>query len=302
MSEPLVPWRDAPPETGDALEQRAAALVQQAHALGPRPVELSAGWDAVLLRATSRRSSRSSLVLAGLVSMLVGVVATSAVLRAREPVVRASSGTQWAQRTDGAVQLQAGRVEMTRPTSVRIESPQVTIWARECRFAAEVITEGTRVTVFEGTALVRSGAGDERTLGPGEEALWPAAPVISPALALHAEPTPGLPCSDAACMQRTAGGAGLEAELALFELGRQQALAGEAEQALLTWRRSLTRFPGGVFEPEVRLSLLVTLTQARRFGEAVEVARAFEAGQPGDPRLDDVRALRQQLEWLTTAR
>jgi hypothetical protein len=32
------------------------------------------------------------------------------------------------------------------------------------------------------------------------------------------------------------------------------------------------------------------------------VAREFEAQQPDDPRLDDVRALRRQLEWLTTRR
>jgi hypothetical protein len=57
-----------------------------------------------------------------------------------------------------------------------------------------------------------------------------------------------------------------------------------------------------VFDPEVRLSLLVTLTQQRQLPEALEVAREFEAQQPDDPRLDDVRALRRQLEWLTTRR
>jgi hypothetical protein len=66
-------------------------------------------------------------------------------------------------------------------------------------------------------------------------------------------------------------------------------------RAVALWRESLTRFPGGVFDPEVGLSLLVTLTQQRQPPLALEVAREFEAQQPDDPRLDDVRALRPLL-------
>ena len=301
MSEPLTPWHEGPP-TRDAAEQRAAEVVQQTHALGPRPIDLAAGWDQVLARATTPRPSTPMLVLAGALSVLVGVAGTVLFLRSRVPDVVASSGTQWERSTDGAVQLLQGRLQTSRATSLRVESPQVTILARECRFAAEVITEGTRVTVFEGTAAVRGGDGVERTLGPGEVALWPAAAVISPALALHEEPTPGVACSDTACFERTARGDGLEAEVALFELGRQQALSGQPVRALTLWRESLARFPGGVFEPEVRLSLLVTLAQQRRFPEALDAAREFEAQQGDDPRLDEVRALRRELEWLTTRR
>ena len=150
--------------------------------------------------------------------------------------------------------------------------------------------------------MVRGADGVQRTLGPGEVGLWPSAPVISPALALHSEPTPGVACADVACFEQTARGSGLDAEVALFELGRQQARAGEAVRAITFWRESLARFPGGVFEPEVRLSLLVTLTQQRRFAEALEAAREFEAQQAEDPRVDEVLALRVQLEWLTSRR
>jgi len=163
MSEPLIPWRDGA-TSPDAHEQRAAEVVQQTHALGPRPVDLGAGWDQVLSRATARRTSPTTLVLAGAVSMLVGVLATGALLKSREPDVVAATGTQWERRTDGAVQLQAGRLQTSRATTVRVESPQVTISALACRFAAEVITDGTRVSVYEGTAVVRSGDGVERLL------------------------------------------------------------------------------------------------------------------------------------------
>lgn len=301
MSEPLTPWRDGA-SAADAHEQRAVQIVQQTHALGPRPLDLGTGWDQVLSRATARRTSPTTLVLAGAVSMLAGVLATGALIKARAPDVVAGTGTQWERRTDGAVQLQAGRLQTSRATTVRVESPQVTISALACRFAAEVINEGTRVTVYEGTAVVRSGDGVERTLRPGESALWPAAPVISPALSVQREPPPNVPCTEVSCFERLARGDGLDAEVALFELGRQRAQAGDAVRALALWRESLFRFPGGVFEPEVRLSVLVTLTQQRQLREALDAARDFEAQQPDDPRVDDVRALRRQLEWLTTRR
>lgn len=296
MIEPMTPWRDEP------ARSRAAEAVRQAHAIAPRPMDVASGWDDVLDRATSRGSPPMTLLFAGALSMLIGASATAVALRARQPVVLASAGAQWERRTDGAVQLQQGSLKTARSTTLRVETPQVTLLAYESRFAAEVLREGTRVTVFEGTAVVRGSDGVERTLGPNESALWPAAPVIPQALALRTEPSPGLRCSDAACFETVARGDQLEAEVALFELARLSAHEGASTRAIALWRESLTRFSGGVLEPEVRLSLIVTLTQQRAFSEALAEARSFEATQPEDSRLDEVRALRRQLEWLTTRR
>jgi hypothetical protein len=288
---PLQPWRDDAP--ADASERRAAELVARTHEIQPRPLDVGAGWDSVLKRATRPRTSPRLLVLAGALAMAAGVFGTATILRAREPVVVAA-GTQWERREDGAVQLQQGQLQTSRPVSLRLETPQVTVLARECRFAAEVLSEGTRLTVFEGTAVVRSGEGVERTLRAGESALWPAAPVIAPSLSTRAEPPANPACADVPCLERVAAGDGLEAEVALFELGRRQ-----PPRAVEHWRASLERFPGGVLEPEVRLSLIVTLTQQRKFADALTAAQEFEAAQADDPRVDDVRALRRQLEWLT---
>lgn len=140
----------------------------------------------------------------------------------------------------------------------------------------------------------------------GETVLWAAVPSIPPTL--EAPAAPPRTCADvspgdsAACLQRTAKGEGLEAEVALFELGRFQARAGQADAAVRSWRSSLTRFPAGIFGPEVRLALVVTLTQQRRFSDALTVAREFEVAYADDPRREDVVALRRQLEWLARQR
>lgn len=289
------PWREGADE---AQHHRAAELISRAHEIAPRPMDVGAGWDAVLKRATKPRTSGRLLLFAGALAMLVGVVGTAAVLRSRQPLVVAARGAQWEKREDGAVQLQAGRIQTARAVSLRVESPQVTMFARDARFAAEVISEGTRVSVFEGSVMVRSGQGVERTLGPGESGLWPATPVIPEALTPSAPASGALrKCSDTECFERSAAGEGVEAEVALFELARR-----EPARSIELWRSSLTRFPGGVFEPEVRLSLLVALTRERKFGEALEEARRFEQEQGEDPRVEEVRALRTQLEWLTTKR
>lgn len=296
MSEPQRPWREGVPKASDESVRRAAEVVASTHRIEPRPVELSAGWNGVLQRVTRSGPSTVTLVLGGLVAASIGVVVTVAVMRARAPAatVVASSGTQWARQQDGAVQLQRGQLKTVRRVSLRLESPQVSVVATDCSFAAEVIAEGTRVAVFEGTAVVRSGEGVERTLAAGESALWPATPEIAPSLSAG---RPGAvvdaSCSDVACFEQAARGDDLKAEVALFELARRQ-----PDRAVEHWRRSLERFPDGVFVPEVRLALMVALTRQGRFAEALDQARSFEASAPDDPRVDDVRRLRRQLEWL----
>ncbi|MFT3712615.1 MAG: hypothetical protein QM817_33620 [Archangium sp.] len=295
MSE-LQPWRDGATDGSDAREKRASEVVRRASEIEARPMDVASGWDGVLAKATRPRTSKRVLLFAGATAMLVGVLGTASFLRAREPELVVATNTQWERRDDGAVQLQQGRLQTQRPVTLRIESPQVTVLARECRFAAEVLSEGTRVTVYEGTAVVRSGEGVERTLAKGESGFWPATPVIPSGLTPEPAafgPTPSEP---------SVNDGGLTAEVSLFELGRAQAASGKSAAAIETWRSSLARFPNGVFEPEIRLSMLVALTREKRFAEALVEAKNFEETQPEDPRVEEVRALRKQLLWLTTKR
>lgn len=298
MSEPLQHWREGVSPTADASTRRAAALVEQTAAITPRPVELANGWERVLGSATRPQPSGLVLALCGLAAALAGVLATASVMKSRtSPVVVATSGTQWRPERDGAVQLQRGRVQTVRRVSLRLESPQVSLVAKECSFAAEVISEGTRVTVFEGEAVVRGAEGTERVVKAGESVLWPAAPMVAASLTAQVPASPEATCSDAPCLEAIARGDNLRAEVALFELARRQ-----PERSVDWLRASLARFPEGVLVPEVRLALLAELVKQRRFAEALETARAFEASASEDPRVDDVRALRRQLEWFLRPR
>jgi len=304
MSDPMRPWREDGSATG-----RAAELVKHASEVQPRSMDVAHGWDEVLQRATTPRRQHWLVPAAGL-AIAVGIALGYFIVRKEPvpsvPVMVATTGTQWEQRLDGSVQLQLGRVQSSRPVNLNLESPQVSIAARSCRFAAEVVTEGTRVTIFEGEAEVRSGDGEPRVLRAGETVLFAALPPIPQALEAEVTPSQACPDADPAKRAECLGGAaqrdGLEAEIALFELGRLQASSGDAAGAVQTWRNSLARFPEGVFSPEARLALLVTLTQQRRFGEAISVARDFEAAYADDPRKEDVDALRRQLEWRARPR
>lgn len=297
MSHDPAPWSRGGPVSAE--EQAAVRAVTRTSEIAPRPVELSAGWDAVLERATKPSRAGWRVLTVALVSLAV-VVAGVVRLQRGAPVVVAAADAHWEQRTDGGVHLTRGRVETTRAVAVSLESPQVSVLTRGARFAAEVVAEGTRVTVFEGDVVVRSG-GEDRVLHAGESVLWPVAPELPAALELPPARPSG--CTGSAseqrdCLALLAAGEDLSAEVAAFELGRLAARAGDDAGAAEHWRTLLTRFPEGVFTPEVRLGLLGALTRQRRFVEAAQVARDFERDHGEDPRLAEVTRLREQLEHI----
>jgi len=114
-----------------------------------------------------------------------------------------------------------------------------------------------------------------------------------------AAPHPGSPAPPRAPVSvppTGAAGDSSDRQAALYGLGSLHAREGRRAVALETWRASLTRFPNGVLEPEVRLAVLVELVRARRTDDAIAEAKAFEATFPTDARTDDVRSLRRSLE------
>lgn len=292
-----LPWSRSAEVPFD--ERVAAEAVKRAVEIPPRPVELSTGWDGVLERAMKpQRSAWRWLVVAVPVVVLLGVTLA---LRAHDdaPVLLTSSTARWESRADGGVQLTSGKLETTRRVALTLESPQVTLRTEASRFAAEVVAEGTRVTVFEGVVFVRSG-GEVRELRAGESALWPVTPALPPALEVQSAPAAS--CGDAGvearagCLERASQGDELGAEVALFELGRLAARGGDDAAALARWQGSLQRFPDGVFTPELRLAVLAALTRQRRFAEAAAVAREFEVLHADDPRVPEVARFRRALE------
>ena len=100
----------------------------------------------------------------------------------------------------------------------------------------------------------------------------------------------------AACFGERAGGAGLSAEVALYELSRleRDALAKPA-QALATLERYLERFPNGSLNGEARFSRLELLARLGRAQEALEASRAFLSSSFGVERAAEVHLLRGNL-------
>lgn len=297
----LKPWSAS---TAPA-DVKAARLVTLAAQVPPAPVDLSS-WDAVVRGAERSRDLR--LVPAFAASLVAGVllvlwlwptpVPTSAT--PEPPVLVASANAAWAQEASGAVRLDAGRLSVQRATGAKLVlvTPHATLEASRSRFLAEVTAGGTTLVVHEGEVVLRA-KDTTRVVKAGETLVWPPGPSIPAPLTTVATTAP---VCDAAtgdrleCLRAEAKGDGLLAQAALYELGVLEAKQGHRADALAAWTTSLARFPDGVLHPEVRLALLVELTKARRFTEAVAVAEAFEQACATDPRLADVQALRRSLE------
>jgi TolA-binding protein len=301
----MQPWKDG---GADAEHARAAKLATLVAEQQPASVDM-AGWDLALEKAT-KKSSRLVPTLAAFAAASAMALGAFVVWSRTHPVgitevLVASQGANWATQADGTLKLDSGRIELSHAisTPVRLATPQVEIEARNARFAADVTEAGTAVTLFEGELIGRSGD-STRQLNAGETYTWPATPQISQSLAAPAVLEPTKKCAASApgervsCLRHESAGSGLEAQAALYELGLNEAKAGRVIEAQAAYDESLRRFPDGVFAPEAHLSLLISLTESRRFTRAVSVAKDFEARFTDDPRRAEVAALREKLETM----
>lgn len=100
----------------------------------------------------------------------------------------------------------------------------------------------------------------------------------------------------AACFAERAGGSGLSAQVALYELSRLERDAlGKPAQALATLERYLERFPNGSLNGEARFSRLELLVRLGRAQEALAASRAFLSSSFGVERAAEVHLLRGNL-------
>ena len=303
MSQPSR-WHD---EANPNPQRRLVALAAAVPAI---PVDLHT-WDDVLARSAITRSTPRllpSFVLSAIAGLTL-VLLTRAVFSpppaqttAPSPVLMASETTRWRQGSDGVVVLEVGRLALPTPSAqwVRVKTPHVSIEAQRSRFLAEVVVNGTVISVEEGEVVVRMG-GQERRLRAGDTLTWPPAPDLPNNLLVRPIE---LGCSEVggdarrACLTAEARGDDLAAQAALSDLGALELRAGHPAAARAAWLESLERFGDGVLHPEVRLALLVEQVRARDFGAALQTARDFEVRCADDARVDDVRKLRIALEAL----
>ncbi len=298
-------WHD---ETDLTPPRKLVALAASVPAIPVRPDT----WDDVALRAAATHAG-PRLLPSFLASVVVGVLLvlfSRAALKgssepaphSASPVLVASTSARWKQEADGLVVLEAGRLVLPAKSTqlIRVKTEHLSIEAKMSRFLAEVVVNGTVVSVEEGDVVVRTGT-QVRHLLAGQSLTWPSAPPVPENLLVR--PTE-LGCAQApvdekrACLEREAQGDDLTAEAALYEVGALALREGRHAEARAAWLSSLERFSDGVLHPEVRLALLVEQVRARDFAAAQQTAREFERTCPEDARVGDVRSLRLALEAL----
>jgi hypothetical protein len=297
MSQSPLRWSEQP----DAAPARR--WVARTAEIAPRPVELEAGWRAVLAGA-ARPQRDWRLVPALLLSMTVGALGVLAVWPKLRPPpvfqVQAAEDARW-HVEGGEVVIDTGHAVFQGGSAeaLKVATPHLHLEVLNGRVAADVARARTVLWVQEGDVVVRTADG-QRRLKAGASLSWPPAADISerltPAPAAHPVCEKSPPEGLLSCLELESRGTSLRAEEALYELGLLHAQRGEPGQAIDTWRGSLERFPEGVLHPEVRLALMVALAQEQRAAEAVDVAESFERLCADDPRVVEVVRLRRSLK------
>lgn len=95
------------------------------------------------------------------------------------------------------------------------------------------------------------------------------------------------------CFVERSRGAGLDAEMALYEIARlRRDVFGQPERALAALEESLARFPSGTLEHEARMFRLELLVQLGRAEEALATSRALLATAAGRRRAAELHVLR----------
>jgi tetratricopeptide (TPR) repeat protein len=106
----------------------------------------------------------------------------------------------------------------------------------------------------------------------------------------------GDPRRAAACFSARAGGSGLSAQVALYELSRLQRDAlGEPAAALSSLTSYLERFPNGSLNGEARFSRLELLARLGRMPEALSASTEFLRSRAGQERAAEVHLFRGNL-------
>lgn len=301
-----TPWQD---------DHEAQALLADARKVEPWTTsERALGWWRIAEAATPK-PRRRWLAFAGSTVALAASAALVLLLSSpqRGDVLKFDPGAQYAVIDAQALKLDLGAFEGTiaaRPGNARfnIQTPHVSVHVSGTKVLVHVETHVSTVRVFEGEAVVRTRGGKALTLRPGDSlrsddprfspapapAVTPAPPraeVEAPRTSCDDEPAPSL---RAACLERVARGGGLAAETALYTLALEATRQGEDARA--RWRTYQTRFPEGVFAPEVSLALMAEHEVRGDRARAIDEADAFLERFPEDARGEEVATWREALD------
>jgi len=266
-------------------------------AAAPKPLT-PAKHEAVFRAAAERvhgrrRAPRLVLGVAFVAACLSGVAATTALFeRMSAPEIIAAPGAVYT--LEGrTLTIVAGHVEVVarRPLTVRAGGYDLVL--TNARAAFDMTTQGATVFVESGE-VVRRDAGKAQVLYAGQRLEPPAPPALPEAPELPAlTPAHSETCAAGgeACLGALAGGDGLEAETAVYELGLIAYDRGDAKTALDRFTEYQRRFPDGVLAPEASLGVMLAHTALRDRAAAAAEAKSFVNRFPSDPRVPRVRAV-----------
>lgn len=260
-------------------------------------------WRASLRRA--ERGARRGLgaqALAFAVACAVGAVVTASLTllnpaaRLRREGVKADAQAELEWRGDGLA-IDRGAVRVKRASEpLAIATPHVSVTLTRATALFDVTPSATRVRVIEGEVVWRTPAG-ERVFPAGSTL---EAPRRTPAFALplrggEVEGCSGSGGAQRACLERLAPGSGLQAQLALYQLGADAHAAGDEQTAARHFSSYLERFAAGALAPEASIGLMLSLDGAGDLGGAAREADRFLARFASDPQAAAVREWRKSL-------
>jgi predicted negative regulator of RcsB-dependent stress response len=186
---------------------------------------------------------------------------------------------------EAALEPAPDSVADSAPDSVADSAPEVPVLESPARTPLSRPDEGPRRTRRDAVTAVR----------PVERKLAPAVEEDCLALAREGAPRPA-----ERCFERRAQGAGLSAEMALYELARlRRDVLGDAEGALGALGDYRQRFPAGSLRNEVDVSRIELLARLQRGQEALSASEQLLATPAGRERAAELRLLRGNVYRTT---
>lgn len=296
----LLELPDTPATQRSALERLRRA------APPPRsPARHEAAFERAVADAAGRPRHRPIVRVATFAAAcLAGVVITSAVHRslpalatgtpvaALRPEIVAAPGAVW-HANGRTVALSKGWLSVEPRGPVVVRCPNLDVVIAAARAAVDVADGRVTVQVHAGEVVLRTpGKPDERVTAPATRTVEPAAAPVEPLQLMPAGAgAASCPPGDEPCLSRVAGGTGLKAETALYELALVAHERGEHALAVERFRQHQQRFGGGVLSPEASIGVMLGLAALGDRPSAAAEAQRFLARFPEDPRGDRVRQL-----------
>lgn len=260
-------------------------------------------WRRVQASAAGPSSARQAVAFVAAAAVGVLLVVTVMPRRGAPPApqtrIEAVAGARWS-REGRDVRLEAGRLRIDAPGPLVARTPFGDVASQGGRFQLEVAAQHLEVIAETGALEVSTQLKGARVVNAGgalvvRRQVAPAAREVPATLLEPAAVTPRSACGgESACLERTAKGNTLAAQLALFDLALEAQRGGERDRAVAAWRQYLARFPDGVLAPEVSGAVVRALVNVEPEAALAEAERYHERFG-SEPSAGGVELLRAHL-------